>query len=199
MLREILNRILVLINFYFHLLLGKIFGISYVVGYLRNPDPLVSLRLLRAYRAKIGEGTTIKRSIYLDNAYEDKNSAGDFSHLKIGKNCYIGDCTYFDLANEIIIGDNVVISGGVSFVTHADCNRSQYLEKIFPRTCEKIVVQDGVWIGFESTILNGVIIGENSVVAAYSLLKKDVEKYYLYGGVPAQKLKSLDDKTNVPD
>ena len=199
MLREILNRILVLINFYFHLLLGKIFGISYVVGYLRNPDPLVSFRLLRAYRAKIGEGTTIKRSIYLDNAYEDKNSAGDFSHLKIGKNCYIGDCTYFDLANEIIIGDNVVISGGVSFVTHADCNRSQYLEKIFPRTCEKIVVQDGVWIGFESTILNGVIIGENSVVAAYSLLKKDVEKYYLYGGVPAQKLKSLDDKTNVPD
>ncbi len=197
MLREVLNRMLGFIKFNFHLLMKKIFGISYVIGYLRNPDPLVSVRLLRAFGAKIGERTTIKRSIYLDNVYGDKNSTGDFSHLKIGKNCYIGDCTYFDLANEIIIGDNVVISGGVSFVTHADCNRSQYLEKIFPRTCEKIVVQDGVWIGFKSSILNGVTIGENSVVAAYSLVKKDIEKYYLYGGIPAQKLKSLiDDKTN---
>jgi len=197
MLREVLNRMLGFIKFNFHLLMKKIFGISYVIGYLRNPDPLASVRLLRAFGAKIGERTTIKRSIYLDNVYGDKDSTGDFSHLKIGKNCYIGDCTYFDLANEIIIGDNVVISGGVSFVTHADCNRSQYLEKIFPRTCEKIVVQDGVWIGFKSAILNGVTIGENSVVAAYSLVKKDIEKYYLYGGVPAQKIKSLiDDKTN---
>lgn len=200
MLRKIINRILVLIKFYFHLLMGKIFGISYVIGYLRNPDPLVSVKLLRAFGAKVGERTTVKRSIYLDNVYEDKNSTGDFSHLKIGKNCYIGDSTCFDLANEIIVGDDVVISDGVSFVTHADCNRSQYLEKIFPRTCEKIVVQDGVWIGFKSAILNGVTIGKNSVVAAYSLVKKDVEKYYLYGGVPAQKLRSLiDDKTNIQD
>lgn len=196
--KKVFNRISALIKFFFHFLIGKIFGISHTIGYLRNPDPLVSVKLLRVFGAKIGNGTTIKRSIYLDNVYEDQNSTGVFSHLKIGENCYIGDCTYFDLANEIIMGNNVVISGEVSFVTHSDCNRSQYLEKIFPRICEKIVVQNGAWIGFKSTILNGVTIGENSFIAACSLVKKDVEKYCLYGGVPAQKLKSLmDGKTKL--
>lgn len=171
--------------------MGKLFGISYIIGYLRNPDPLITVKLLRAFGSKIGERTTIKRSIYLDNVYRDQNSSGDFSHLEIGNNCYIGDCTYFDLANEVIIKNNVVISGEVSFVTHADCNRSNYLEKIFPRTCGRITVEDGVWIAFRSTILNGITIGKNSVVAAHSLVKEDIEGYSLYAGVPARKIRSL--------
>lgn len=63
------------------------------------------------------------------------------------------------MANEVIIGDDVIISAGVSFVTHADCIRSKYLKKVFLRTCEKIVVQDGAWIAFKATILNGVTVG----------------------------------------
>lgn len=198
MIRKVFSKLFILTKFYFHLLIGKIFGISYIVGYLRNPNPLVSVRLLQAFGAKIGEGSTIKRSIYLDNVYRDQNSTGDFSHLEIGKNCYVGDCTYFDLANKVIIGNNVVVSGGVSFVTHADCNRSKYLEKVFPRTCEKIVVQDGVWIAFKATILNGVTVGENSLIAAHSLVKKNVEKCSLHGGTPAEKLKNLiDEEKNI--
>ena len=198
MVKRILNRILSLARFCFHscnfclrLLAGKIFGISYIITYLRNPNPSISVRLLRAFGAKIGKKTTIKRSIYFDNVYRDRCSAGNFSHLKIGKNCYIGDCIYFDLANEIIIEDNVVISGGVSFVTHADCSRSRYLEKIFPRTCKKIIIQNGVWIAFKATILNGVTIGKNSVVAAHSLVKENVMQYCMYEGIPAKKTKGL--------
>jgi len=171
--------------------MGKVFGISYIIGYLRNPDPLITIKLLRAFGAKIGKRTTIKRSIFLDNVYHDQNSSGDFSHLKIGNNCYIGDCTYFDLADEVIIKNNVVISGEVSFVTHADCNRSNYLEKIFPRKYGRIMVEDGAWIAFKSTILDGVTIGENSIVAAHSLVKEDIEKCSLYAGVPARKIRSL--------
>jgi len=96
------------------------------------------------------------------------------------------------LETVIIIGNNVVISGGVSFVTHADCNRSEYLEKVFPRTCEKIRVEDGAWIAFKATILNGTTIGENSVVAAHSLLKDDVEKCSIYAGIPARKIKIIE-------
>ena len=193
MLRKIFRKILSLTKFYFYLVLGKLFGISCIVRYLRNPDPLVSIHLLKAFGAKIEPGTTIKRTIYLDNVYEDENSRSDFSHLKIGNNCYIGDCTYFDLANEIIIGDDVVISGGVSFITHADCNRSKYLAEKFPRTCKKIMIQDGVWIAFGAIILNGSTIGKNSVVAAESLVKEDVEKYCVYGGIPSKKIKKLFD------
>ena len=199
MLKWKFDALLILIKFHFNLLLGKIFGITYVIRYIRNPDPIITVKLLREFGAKIGERTTIKRTIYLDNVYEDKNSIGDFSNLKIGINCYIGDCAYFDLSNEIIIGNNVVISGGVSFVTHADCNRSVYLEKVFPRKCKKIVVQDGAWIGFKATILNGVTIKRNSVVAAHSLVKKDVEEYCFYAGLPAEKIRNIKDSHTIAD
>ncbi len=189
MLRNAFSQALSLIKLYFHILLGKLFGISYIIGYLRNPDPLISIKLLQKFGAIIDEGTTIKRSIYFDNVYTDQNSTGDFSNLKIGKNCYIGDCVFFDLANKIIIGNNVVISACTSFVTHADCNRSAHLDKLFPRTCEKIIINDGAWIALKAIILNGVIIGENSIVAAHSLVKNNVDKYCLYGGTPAKKLK----------
>jgi acetyltransferase-like isoleucine patch superfamily enzyme len=191
MLRKIVYQSLLLAELYIHLLKGKVFGISCIVRYLKNPNPLITVRLLQAFGAKIGEKTTIKRSISLDNVYEDKDSTNDFSHLKIGSNCYIGDCTYFDLANEIVIGNNTVISGGVSFVTHADCNRSKCLGKVFPRICERIIVEEGAWIAFKVTILNGVTVGENSVVAAHSLVKEDIEKHCVYAGIPAQKMRNI--------
>lgn len=191
MIRKKLNKFFIFSKFYILIFIGKYFGISCIVKYLRNPDPFITIKILVAFGAKIGKGTTIKRAVYLDNVYEDKNSAGDFSHLIIGENCYIGDCCYFDLANEVILGNNVVVSGRVSFVTHADCNRSEYLKTIFPRTCEKIVIQDGAWIAFNTTLLNKVTVGENAIISAYSLVKENVEKYCLYAGIPALKIKTL--------
>ena len=51
------------IKFYYCLFLGKIFGISYIIRYLRNPDPLLNVKLLRSFGASIGEKTVIKRLI----------------------------------------------------------------------------------------------------------------------------------------
>lgn len=187
----IFNIFFVDIKFIFYLLIGKIFGISHIIRYLRNPNPLISVKLLKSFGAKIGSGTKIKGPIFFDNVYEDQNSAGDFSHLQIGKNCYIGDCVYFDLANKINIGNDVVISGQSCFVTHSDCNRSKTLKKIYPRTCKEIVIEEGAWIAFRSTILNGVRVARNSVVSAHSLVKSDVEEYSLYSGIPAEKIKKI--------
>jgi maltose O-acetyltransferase len=171
--------------------LGKLVDINIVIRYLRNPNPLVTIRMLRSFGAKIGTGTTVKRTLFIDNAYEDENSVGDFRYINIGNNCYIGDCVYFDLANKIIMEDNVVVSGNVAFITHADCNRSKYLEQIFPRMCKPIKVNDGAWIGFGAIILSGVTIGHQSVVASKSLVLGDTEPRSLYGGSPAKKIKDL--------
>lgn len=173
-------------------ILGRLFGIGIVVKYLRNPNPSITVPLLRSFGAKIGEETTFKRSIFIDNSYEDANSSGDFSHIKIGNNCYIGDCVYFDLANEIIIEDNVVISGQVSFITHADCNRSEYLEQKFPRKCQPIKIHKGACIGFRVTILSGATLNNNSIVAANSLLLANTDPKSLYAGSPAKKLRNLE-------
>jgi putative colanic acid biosynthesis acetyltransferase WcaF len=187
MVRYVLSRIV----FLKVLLLGKLVGISYVVGYLRNPNPLATIQLLRAFGAEIGEGTTVKRAVLIDNAYEDENSSGDFRYLRIGKNCYIGDAVYLDLANRITFGDNVVISGQVSIITHADCNRSECLNRIFPRQCASVTIGNGAWLGFRTTILHGVTVGENTLIAAHALLRDNADSRSVYTGVPARKIREL--------
>jgi acetyltransferase-like isoleucine patch superfamily enzyme len=172
--------------------LGKAFGISLVVRYLRNPNPHITVRLLRAFGAVIGDGATIKRSFMIDNAYEDQNSSGDFRYLTIGQNCYIGDGVYVDLSNEVILADNVVVSGHASFLTHTDCNRSSYLSKKYPRQCKSIQVNQGAWIGFGATILAGITVDEYAVVSAHALVNQDIEPRVMYAGVPAKKIKNLE-------
>jgi acetyltransferase-like isoleucine patch superfamily enzyme len=194
--RRMFNKVLIFFSFYFHLLLGKLFGVSYIVRYLRNPNSQISIKLLRSFGAEIGKNVTIKRTVYIDNVYEDQSSVGNFSNLSIGANCYIGDRVYFDLADKIIIENNVVVSGDVSFVTHRDCSRSEYLNKIFKRENEKIIIRDGAWIAFKATILNGVTVGKNSVVAAHSLVMKNVDEYCMYAGLPAKKIKSIKYNSN---
>ena len=167
------------------------FGISYVVKYLRNPNPSVTAKILRAFGARVGCRTTFKRSLFIDNAYEDENSAGDFSFLEVGNNCYIGDVVYFDLSNKIVIEDNSVISGRVSFVTHADCNRSPFLNERFPRISDSIIVRKGAWIGFGATIMSGVSIGDNSVVAACSLVRQTIGDKTVAWGIPAETIRKI--------
>jgi len=53
------------------------------------------------------------------------------------------------------------------------------------------VIEDDVWIGFKATILKGVTIGRGSVIAAGSVVTKDVPPYTLVAGNPAQIIRSL--------
>jgi acetyltransferase-like isoleucine patch superfamily enzyme len=174
------------------ILLAKTFGIQFAISYLRNPNSEVSAALLRRFAARVGANTTLKRSILLDNVYEDENSSGSFSHLSIGTNCYIGDEVYFDLSNRILIEDHAIISARVSFVTHADCHRSKFLSERFPRRCAPVKVGGGAWIGFGATILHGVTIGESAVVGAGSVVRTDVPAREMWVGTPAKFIRHLE-------
>lgn len=187
------SRALSFLEYYWAYGMGTVFGISSVVRYLRNPNPFVSAKLLRAFGARVGNHATIKRSLMIDNVYGDTNSTGDFSHLKIGNNCYIGDCVFFDLASEIIIEDNAVISAQASFITHAECKRSSFIRQRFPRKCAPVIVGSGAWVGFGVTLLSGVTIGPNAVIGAHALLLQDAEPGCVYVGAPARKLKQIEE------
>ena len=54
---------------------------------------------------------------------------------------------------------------------------------------KKVVIGDDVWIGANAVILPGVTIGEGSVIAAGSIVNKDVEPFSIVGGVPAKVIK----------
>jgi acetyltransferase-like isoleucine patch superfamily enzyme len=195
-LRSTASLVVAAVHYCMVVLAGRLFGLPVVVRYLRNPNPRVTARILQAFGAEIGENTTFKRSIYIDNSYEDENSAGDFRFLRVGRNCYIGDEVYFDLAHTVYIGDNSVVSGRVSLLTHADCNRSRFVSSCFPRSCAPLTVGAGAWIGFGATLLPGCQVGDEAVVAAGALLRAHAPTRTLYAGVPAKLVRTL---AGIPD
>ena len=70
---------------------------------------------------------------------------------------------------------------------------SLYLKKLYyPRKVAPVTIQKGAWIAVRCTILDGVTIGQNSVIAACSLVTQDVDSYCVAGGVPAKLIKKLD-------
>jgi acetyltransferase-like isoleucine patch superfamily enzyme len=83
---------------------------------------------------------------------------------------------------RITIGNNVYISENV---TMRDSDNHGFWDSIKP-ICGPITICDNAWIGVNVTILKGVTIGEGAVVAANSLVNKNVPPYALVGGVPAR-------------
>lgn len=109
-------------------------------------------------------------------------------NTKIGKNVFINfDCTFLDLGG-ITIEDNVMIAPKVSILSEGHpiaANERQTL------TTGKIHIKQNVWIGANATILQGVTIGENSVVAAGAVVSKDVPDNTIVGGIPAKIIKNI--------
>ena len=100
-------------------------------------------------------------------------------------------------ANLISFHNNVCVAANVTFLTHdvmhtlfrtMDGNSAFYQEKI---GC--IEIFDNVFIGSNSTILNGVKIGPNAIVAAGAVVTKDVPQGSIVGGVPARVIGSFED------
>jgi len=94
----------------------------------------------------------------------------------------------------VSIGEHVTISSRVSFITH-DGGTWVFQEQEKYRDVIKygrIVIHDNCFIGSGSAIMPGVSIGPNSVVAAHSVVTKDVAPNTVAGGVPARALMSTD-------
>ena len=104
---------------------------------------------------------------------------------RIHLNCYLMACIA-----DIRIGANTGISSECAFYSynHGTAAGRHYLEQP-NETRGPIVIGDNVWIGHGVTVLSGVTIGDGAVVAARSLVVKDVPKNAIVGGVPAKVLR----------
>ncbi len=111
-------------------------------------------------------------------------------NIRVGDRVFINqNCTFYSLA-AITIGDDVLIGPNVSLITSghpvAPSQRRAAL------TGKPIVIEKGVWIAAGATVIGGVTIGENSVVAAGSVVAKDVPANTLVGGNPARVIRSIE-------
>lgn len=157
----------------------------------RIHDSKLTARLLRRFHAVVGEHVYFKGGLTVDNASRDQDSTGDFRHLVIGKNVYIGKNVFLDLPNKIVLGDESILSAGVTILTHSDCGR-RYMSRYFPRKTAPVEIGAGAWIGANVTILCGVRIGRGAVVAASALVTSDVPDGEVYGEVPARHLRKVE-------
>lgn len=111
--------------------------------------------------------------------------------LKIGNNSSIGPYSYIGCSGYIEIGDNVMMSPRVSIYAENHLFEDPRLtikEQGVKR--EFVKIEDDCWIAANTVILAGVTIGKGSVIAAGSVVTKDVPPYSIVGGVPAKILKS---------
>ncbi len=108
--------------------------------------------------------------------------------ITIGKNVFINHaCTFLDMGG-ITIEDNVLIGPKVNLITENHPLNPNDRKSLI---CKPIVIKRNAWIGAAATVLPGVTIGENSVVAAGAVVTGDVLPNTIVGGVPAKFIKNI--------
>jgi acetyltransferase-like isoleucine patch superfamily enzyme len=105
--------------------------------------------------------------------------------LTIGPNTIIGRRCLLDCrGSPVTIGRNVNISSQVILV----CGKHDVQSPLFEHSFAPIVIEDYAWVSLRSIVLGGVRIGTGAIVAAGSVVTKDVEPYAIVGGSPARQI-----------
>jgi acetyltransferase-like isoleucine patch superfamily enzyme len=111
--------------------------------------------------------------------------------IRVGHNVFVNqNCTFYDLGG-LDIADDVMIGPNVSIITTGHPLEPSQRRKA--TIGKPIVIERNVWIAAGATIVGGVTVGENSVVAAGSVVTKDVPPNTLVGGNPARVIRSIGD------
>lgn len=116
---------------------------------------------------------------------------------KVGKNVFIGEEVYLDVLNThlIEIEDGVHITNRSFLLCHQRDLRNYYVNTDMAKigyVKKKITLKKGCFIGIGTIIMPGVTVGEGSIVAAGSVLVKDVPPWCVVGGVPGKVIKKFE-------
>ena len=109
-------------------------------------------------------------------------------NITVGEDVFINACCHFQDHGGVTIGDGCQIGHNVVFAT---LNHGLSPEKRKSTCPAPIVLGKNVWVGSNATILQGVTIGDNAVVAAGAVVTKDVAANTIVGGVPAKFIKAI--------
>ncbi len=139
--------------------------------------PISGLKVfcLRLFGAKIGKGVNIKPQVYIKYPWR----------LEIGNHVWIGEKVWFANESLVKIGDNVCISHEVLLM----CGGHSYKKRFFDVYNNPITIEDGAWLGAQSSVIGGSTIGSHAVLGMKSVANADLLPYSIYRGNPAVKIK----------
>jgi acetyltransferase-like isoleucine patch superfamily enzyme len=169
-------------------------------------------------RALVGQSTRLLPASHINAPTREQISIGDYCHI-MGEvlvittqgHCSIGHHCSLGLGSRIWTQESITIGNFVLMAHNVDIhdNNSHSLDwrdrredaiNVFERnrgldtskvTAAAVVIEDDVWIGAKSTILKGVRIGRGAVVAAASVVTRDVDPFTLVAGNPAREIRKL--------
>ena len=130
--------------------------------------------LLRLFGAKLGRGLVIKPQVWIKYPWR----------LATGDHCWIGQGVWIDNLADVRLGSHVCVSQQVYICTGSH----DYRKRTFDLIARPVDVGNGAWLGARALVLGGVSIGPNAIVAAGSIVTKDVPAAAIVAGQPARQL-----------
>jgi putative colanic acid biosynthesis acetyltransferase WcaF len=139
-----------------------------------NPVSGLKVALLRWFGATVGEGVVIKPSVNIKYPWR----------LKLGNHVWIGEKVWIDNLGDVEIADNCVLSQGSMLLSGShDFTRTTFNVQV-----DRIVLEEGVWIGARAIVYMGTTCMSHSILGANSIALKDMDPYSIYYGNPAVKV-----------
>ncbi len=147
----------------------------------------------RRCRLSIGKDCIVSGNVVFEKEH---------AFFSVGNGCFIGK-TLISVAEGVEIGDDVMISWGVTITDHNShslkCSERQrdvrgwrVRSKDWSGVkIKKVAIHDKVWIGFNAILLKGVTIGEGAIVGAGSVVSKDVPPFTIVAGNPARVIREV--------
>jgi acetyltransferase-like isoleucine patch superfamily enzyme len=156
--------------------------IVFVVNMLAVPPDATAIQTLRCWIMrligfKVGNRSQLSEGLYVYNGRNFRAGPG----CRIGSFCRIWDFT------EIIIGDNLLASHGLTLISG-----THYLDIDRTSRPGPIRIGDNVWIGINVTIVGPAHVGDNVIIGANSLVIHDLESNGVYAGSPAKLIRKMD-------
>ena len=143
----------------------------------------------------IGEGSRIHHHAIITAWQHHFTGDGD-AELTIGAGADIGEYTHITARGHMHIGDNLLTGRWVTITDNghgstdlANLMEAPALRKLFSKG--DVFIGNNVWIGDKATILPGVTIGDGVIVAANSVVTKDVPSYCVVAGNPAKVIRQV--------
>ena len=131
--------------------------------------------LLRLFGAKTGNNIIIKQLVNIKFPW----------FLEIGNNVWIGEQVWIDNLAKVKIGNNVCLSQRCMLLT----GNHDYTKASFDLFINKIVLEDGVWIGAGAIVCGGTICKDHVVLSVGSVATGELESMGIYRGNPAVRIK----------
>jgi putative colanic acid biosynthesis acetyltransferase WcaF len=136
------------------------------------PSHVFRIAMLRLWGANIGH----------DSAIQIGTTVLGIECLTIGSNTRIGSRCLLDARGDLSIGDGVVVSDDTQFIAgHHEPNTDDFYPQV-----ASIRVEDSVWIGARTMVVDGLTIGRGAVVGAGSLVRRNVAERDIVAGIPTR-------------